>query len=204
MASENHQSGASGGQPEGDSAPRCRVHRERLALGPCQRCGQFLCGPCQAAPGMCGPCWDRLHEDRAVKQLPVLAILLMTHGVAVTAMGGIFCAYGVSLWWQLQDLGATPGPTNDNIFQFVGPSILLVGLVQVLPGLFQSVAGWRLFHWHGRGFGMASLVSGLLTLVTCYCFPTSLILLAWGIYVLSRPDLAERFRLATDGARTRS
>ena len=63
----------------------------------------------------------------------------------------------------------------------------------LIVGALQLWAGWRMRTYRSRGLVIAALIAGLLTLVGCYCLPTSLVLLVWGLVILLDAAVAERF-----------
>jgi hypothetical protein len=74
----------------------------------------------------------------------------------------------------------------------VGVCNLLVGILQVCAGAFGIVL-------RGYTLGLVALVSGLLTITSCYCFPTSLALLVYGMIIYCHSTTRTAFQLAREG-----
>lgn len=184
---------------EGEATPerRCALHPDAIAdAGTCARCGSFMCGACGAsgfAQPICRACALRLRGGRFVSQVPALGIVMMIHGAMILSLGIFLVVYGAFFAAAAYD---TPNPLAgpaEVIAQLVVSSMVGIGLLQFLPGVLQIVAGWRARTYHSRGFAIAALVAGLLAMITCYCAPTSIAMLVWGLVVLLGKDVAARF-----------
>lgn len=187
-------------QPAGVApAASCAAHEDRAAdAGTCSRCGSFMCAECRQdlEPPLCRSCLDRIDESRAVAHVPVFAIVLMVHGALVLAMGLMLVVYGASLLWSFGTMPEAeqmpPGPLSMMPGMLIGTMIAEAALHLLVGGL-QFWAGWRVRTYRSRGFGIAAGVLGLLTVLGCYCLPTSLAMLVWSLVVLLRDDVAQRF-----------
>jgi len=189
-------------EPEGsETAARCAVHPERPAEGgTCDRCGSFMCAECRLSGRdrpLCEACQRRLESGRFVGQVPLFGIALMVHGGLVLGLGLLVTAYGGFLLEAFASMDA-PQPTPDDpgaamLPDFLVGSMAAVGLANTLVGALQLWAGWRIRVYRSRGLGLAALCSGLITVVGCYCAPTSLGMLVWGLVILLSGDVADRF-----------
>ena len=65
--------------------------------------------------------------------------------------------------------------------------------VALIGGALKLGAGRRNRALKDRGLGIAALLSGLVSLGTCYCFPSALVLLIWGLRVYSDPEVRRAF-----------
>ena len=185
--------------PAEAAAVSCAVHEGRATdAGTCSRCGSFMCSECRTdvEPSLCQMCLDRLDEPRAVAHVPVFSVVMMVHAALVAAMGLMLVVYGVSLLWSF---GTMPEPTEEVPSPIAIMPGMLVGTMMVeaalhlVVGGLQFWAGWRLRTFKSRGLGIAALVLGLLTALGCYCLPSSLAVLVWGLVLLLRDDVAQRF-----------
>jgi hypothetical protein len=70
-----------------------------------------------------------------------------------------------------------------------------------VPGLLQLRAGYRLRSFRSRTLGLVALSAGVATVFGCYCAPTSIALLIWGVVVLANRDVIARFA-ASSGSDT--
>lgn len=180
---------------------RCAEHPESPASGTCTRCGSYMCTDCRATTILehCERCASKLEQGRFVAQVPVFAILLAAHGVLLAGMGAYFLIY--TALFLLHGVSANDAiPTGEadgfisgmlfGAFGFIGAATLIVGILQL-------VAGLRLRTFRSRLLGFVALAAGLLTVISCYCAPSSIALLIWGAIVLRSPDVAARFDAAS-------
>ena len=182
------------------TAAKCAQHAERPARPePCPRCGTFFCDECASESlTTCVVCERRLESGRYVAQVPFLGIAMMIHGAITLGVAVMMTLYGGFLAAAFQDL---PEGGDDPASALLLPELLVgsmlgIGLVHVLPGLLQIIAGWQVRSYRGRVFGVLALATGLVTVISCYCAPTSIAMLLWGAVVLFSGDVAARFAVA--------
>ena len=77
----------------------------------------------------------------------------------------------------------------------------VIGLVHMVPGVLQVWAGVQLRAFRARGLALAGLGGGLVTVLGCYCSPTSIAMLVWGLIVLMHEDVRARFAAAGGSGR---
>jgi hypothetical protein len=179
------------------SEPRCALHPDAIAAaGTCGRCGSYMCAAC-AADGfgqpMCRACARRLLGGRFVSQVPALGIVMMIHGAMILSLGILLVVYGLFFAAATYDTPNELAAPTELIAQLVVSSMVGIGLLHFLPGVLQIVAGWRTRTYRSRGFAIAALGAGLLAMVGCYCAPTSIAMLIWGLVVLLGKDVVARF-----------
>jgi hypothetical protein len=71
--------------------------------------------------------------------------------------------------------------------------LFLAGLAASLVGLARLAAGLLNMFLRGRVLGMATVVAGLASSITCCCLPTSLALCCYGLIVYSNADVRRAF-----------
>ena len=69
----------------------------------------------------------------------------------------------------------------------------------IIPGLFQITAGIANLRLKGRTFGIVALVAGMLSVGTCYCTPTAVALLVYGLIVYLNETTRQVFALGREG-----
>jgi hypothetical protein len=74
-----------------------------------------------------------------------------------------------------------------------------MGSAGIVPGIIQIIAGIRNFRLHGRIFGIVALVTGVLSIGTCYCAPTSVALMVYGLIIYLNNTSTQVFSLAQQG-----
>jgi hypothetical protein len=75
-----------------------------------------------------------------------------------------------------------------------------LGAVIFSCGIVNLIAGVRIVRFRGRVFGLIALFTNVLPLITCYCAPTSIAMMVYGLIVLFQPDVARAFELVAAGA----
>ncbi|HEY8432839.1 MAG TPA: B-box zinc finger protein [Sandaracinaceae bacterium] len=185
---------------------RCAVHADRPAAATCARCGSFMCDECRAPdlPRCCTACGTRLATGRFVAQIPAFGIALMVHGGITAATGLYYAVFGgfLALEWARVPSEPSDALPIDALFEslFFGVAALM-GLVHFVPGALQMWAGWRVRTYRSRRLAILALVAGLVAGIGCYCAPTSIGMLVWGLVILMERDVRERFAAAEGSGR---
>ena len=76
---------------------------------------------------------------------------------------------------------------------------VVFGLVILSVGILRIVAGVRNYKYRGKVLGIVALVVGMLPALTCYCLPTSLGLLIYGLIVYLNNDVVRAFAMGEEG-----
>ncbi len=134
--------------------------------------------------------------------VPVLASFMIFQG-GISVLFGVMMA-GFSLLMPaliMQADGGDPPPGMDpesfGIMMFAvyfGMSVV-VGL----PGLIVLWAGIQLLKFKGRVLSMVALGLGLVSGLICYCLPSGIALLIYGLIVLNNEQVRTAFDLRSDG-----
>ena len=135
------------------------------------------------------------------KQIPVVAILLIVQGALELLMGGFYLISGGIV---ATIMARQPPPAgNPNLpfspVWFMGGMYAVMGFGALAVAALKIFAGWRNYSFRGRTWGVAALVSGMASLVTCYCFPTALLLMIYGLIVYLSADAAWAFSMGDQG-----
>ena len=186
-----------------DGGARCAVHPDlAAAAGTCERCGNFMCGGClSAAPNrrLCVGCFELSVGKGRVAQLPVLGILMAVHGGLLLALGLMNLATYLMMFPMMESIMTqSPDLSQGEAEGFIWAVLAATGLASVashfIPGILQIVAGVRVRKRKSRTLAIVGLVFGLASMLGCYCFPTSLAMLVWGMIVLLDPDVQVAMR----------
>ncbi|MGB7344108.1 MAG: hypothetical protein WBD20_07835 [Pirellulaceae bacterium] len=141
----------------------------------------------------------------------VLGILMIIQGV-LDFIAGIFV--GFYAWFMPQVFmemqaemakqaakngGQAPQglPPDFGMYIAIGGGIFAV--VLVLIGTLTIYSGIGVMKFQRRVLAVISLLLGMLTLLTCYCFPTSFLLATYGLIVLFSQSVAYAFHLRSEG-----
>ncbi|HEV3340626.1 MAG TPA: hypothetical protein VG125_09720 [Pirellulales bacterium] len=132
------------------------------------------------------------------RQIPVVAILLMVQGGLEMLMGGILALFGSTFaFFMVQQQGqgganVPPGPPFGLLMVAV---YAVMGIGAFAVAALKLFAGWQNYFFRGRTWGIAALASGVVSIVTCYCFPTALILMVYGLIVYLSAEAGWAFSL---------
>jgi hypothetical protein len=127
------------------------------------------------------------------RQVTTVAILLIVQGVIDLTTGLTLCV--VALY-------VATGRTGLQLEMFPLPpqiGVLVFGPLLTAAGLLKLVAGIRNYSCRGHLLGILALASSLVSAVLCYCAPTSLILMTWGLILYRRPEVERAFLMGRQG-----
>ena len=126
------------------------------------------------------------------RQVTVVAILLMVQGGLELLMGGFYLLLGGTMAMFAREEAVQPGMV------FGGVSSVM-GVTGILAGALHAVAGWQNYFFRRRWLGITGLVAGLGSMFTCYCFPTALVLMIYGMIVYCSGQSSWAFALGQQG-----
>ena len=137
--------------------------------------------------------------------IKVVAILMIVQGALEVIMGGFFAAMGPVMFglmrWASPSTSGTSGPSSPEFWSagVVSGLYLLMGLPVLLVGIFRIVAGLRNLSYRNRTMGIVALAAGAVSLMTCYCLPTSIGLMVYGLIVYLDQQSQRAFALGEQG-----
>ncbi|QDU98428.1 hypothetical protein [Lignipirellula cremea] len=147
----------------------------------------------------------RPRERGLVGHVRVVSILQMVQGGLDLSAGLLLIGMAVFFGYFLEEI-AKENPAMDPQGQLANGGMKamsiaygVAGGVIVAIGLLSVVAGAFNLRYRGRVLGFISLTTGLLTVLTCYCAPTSLALFVYGLVVYLNPSVAQAFDLGEAG-----
>jgi hypothetical protein len=137
-----------------------------------------------------------------VKQVTIVAILMMIQGVLESLMGVFLCVMGPFIFTIMQQMpqnqpGAQPPP--EELAGILSGVYVLLGVVALIAGVLKIVAGVRNLKYRGKVLGIVALASGVATIFTCYCAPTAIALLVYGLIVYLNADVGRAFAMGEQG-----
>ncbi len=146
-----------------------------------------------------------------VAQVPILGVLMIIQGVLeiLVSLAIAFYAFLTPMIFDqirrdaAKNGGAQPPqlpPAAENwamiVAVILAAGILLLAVLTILCGV-------RIMNYRARVLGITMLLVGLLTIATCYCFPTSLALAVYGMFVLLNTSVQHAFALRANGHEVR-
>jgi hypothetical protein len=76
---------------------------------------------------------------------------------------------------------------------------IALGMANAVAGLINIMGGIPMMRYRYRTFVIVALFSNVATFASCYCLPTSLGLMIWGLIVMFQKDVAEAFTMGAAG-----
>jgi hypothetical protein len=135
-----------------------------------------------------------------VSQVQIVAIMMLINGGLACLMGGLLVAVGPLMWSMLSmDPGRPKGPGEEKLITAISIIYVVAGIVVLLGGVMSIVGGIRGLKFRNRGLVLAALFCNILPVFSCYCAPTSIGLMIYGLIVMFQSDVAEAFRMAESG-----
>lgn len=143
-----------------------------------------------------------------VNQVVVLGVLMIIQGVLDLMAGAaaMFYAFFMPQIFEEMQAGAAGGqpppelPAEFGTYMMIGGALFAAALFVI--GILLVVSGIGVIRFQKRPLAIASLCLGLLTLMTCYCFPSSLALGIYGLIVLLNQPVMLAFELRSQGYTT--
>jgi hypothetical protein len=137
-----------------------------------------------------------------VNQVRIVAVLNCVQGGLEIPLGLMLMAASLFVPTILQAQkgsmppGAVPPQQMEQILKI---TYLAIGTPMVLAGVLRIYAGIQNFRFRSRMLGIASLALGLVSVVGCYCSPTSIAVLIYGLIVYLNPAVATAFDMGRQG-----
>jgi hypothetical protein len=154
----------------------------------------------QDQPYMPAPVMDSGHGY--VSQVRVVAILNCVQGVLEVLLG--LMLVGVAIFMpimiemeQAKDRAGQPPPPE--LKWILGGVYGVMGGAPLIAGLLRIIAGVQNFRFRSRTLGMVSFFVGLASLFSCYCAPTSIAILVYGLIVYLNPAVKAAFEMGQQG-----
>lgn len=132
-----------------------------------------------------------------VGQVKIVGILMLVNGVTVALMGALYAAMGPMMMAFAPPAGAGGGGPPPEIFLIIYGTI---GGVVLLVGVLNVIAGYRVTTMRNRVLGLIALFTNVVALITCYCAPTAIAMMVYGLIVLFQPDVTRAFEMVAGGA----
>jgi len=140
-----------------------------------------------------------------VNQVRIFAILNAVQGMLEIPMGCMTTGMGAALptmirMGKAKNPGGPPLDSNDETMLWVLSLVYLgIGLPVLTSGILRIIAGWQNYRFKGRMIGMVSIIVGLGTMFSCYCAPTAVGLLVYGLIIFVNPAVKAAFEMARQG-----
>ena len=139
------------------------------------------------------------NPDGYVRQVRVVAVLLIVHGTLLLALAVVLLLMTVALAFVPTSASDPEMPLNPEMKFWVSAAYAAVAGVLLAIALVQIFAGIRNLWLRGRTLGLFALGLGVLAALTVYCAPTAIALAIFGLIVYLHPSVELAFRLRAQG-----
>lgn len=139
-----------------------------------------------------------------VSQVRIVAILNCVQGGLEIPLGlmllgaAAFVPYLIQMEKANNPGAAGGGPPPE--FEWILPAAYgSIGTLLLAAGILRIYAGIQNFRFRGRVLGIVSFCLGLVSMMGCYCTPTSIALLVYGLIVYLNPAVIAAFEMGKQG-----
>jgi hypothetical protein len=141
-----------------------------------------------------------------VSQVPIIGILMIVNGILCILYGFVQMAMGPFMQSIFAMQGAQMPPEAkvqmqqmQQMMQYMFWVYIALGTLNAVVGVVSIAAGIPAMRYRSRTFVIIALFLNPATFMSCYCLPTSLGLMIWGLIVLLQKDVAEAFKMGAAG-----
>ncbi|WP_153557383.1 hypothetical protein [Roseimaritima sediminicola] len=142
-------------------------------------------------PGLSDP--SQPHYSSQVQQI-------MPWGIVTMVNGALYSLLGLGLLILPVVLVATEEIDRDEAW-ILSAVYGVFGLGLLTCGLLQLFGGWRAIHFRSYGLSITAAVAAGLGVFTCYCAPTGLGVIVWGLILLLNSDVRYAYELRKSHSR---
>ncbi len=130
---------------------------------------------------------------RMIRHVRIVAVLTMCHGAMLCLMGAMLLMF--TYFFASMPAGGVPAQTGMMMLAYY----LVIGLGVAGVGVGSIYAGYCNFSFRGRILGIVMLSLGMVSVMTCYCAPTSIALAIYGLIVYLNQNVSKAFALGEQG-----
>jgi hypothetical protein len=140
-----------------------------------------------------------------VSQVRTFAILNIIQGALEIPMGlmstGMAVLFPVMMSMeQARDPSAEAElPFEGRMLWLVSGIYLAIGMPVLTCGILRIVSGVRNFRFKGRTLSLISIIAGVSSVLSCYCAPTALGILVYGLILHLNPAVKAAFEMGRQG-----
>lgn len=140
-----------------------------------------------------------------VGHIRIFSILNVVQGILETLFGLMASVAGVffpvmARMDEFQKAAAQGnGPPPERMMWIVGGIYVAIGLVALASGILRIVAGIQNYRLKSRVLGLVSVIVGVAPVFTCYCAPTAIGMLVYGLLIHLDPAVVAAFKMVAEG-----
>jgi hypothetical protein len=132
-----------------------------------------------------------------VGQVTVVAILMIVQGTLVSLIG-LLCMIAGPAMFSLS--GSSHQAEEERVIALFGGIYILFGGLLLGTGGLNIAAGIKNLKYRSRTLGIVALCIGGLAMFTCYCAPTAIGLMIYGLIIYLNQDVSRAFEMGEQGA----
>ena len=136
-----------------------------------------------------------------VPQVTVVSILMIVQGSLVTLVGLFLLIMGPAMF-SLNASNHRAGAEQERFISILGGFYILFGGLLVGVGGLNIAAGIKNLKYRSRTLGITALSLGALAMFSCYCAPTAIGLMIYGLIIYLNQDVSRAFEMGEQGAST--
>jgi hypothetical protein len=142
---------------------------------------------------------DVPRSSGPVKQVKVVAILMIVQGSLECVMG-LLCVFIGPFTYAILTEAQKQSPAPQMPPGVLSAIYVALGALMLALGIFRIVSGVRNLKYRGRVLGIVALAAGVLSVFTCYCAPSAIGLLIYGLIIYLNDDVRRAFEQGEQGA----
>jgi hypothetical protein len=100
---------------------------------------------------------------------------------------------------EVQETKADGQMPPEQFLWIAGAIYLAIGVAALASGILRIVAGVQNYRFKNRVLGLASIIVGMAPVFTCYCAPTAIGLLVYGLIIHLDPAVVAAFKMVAEG-----
>jgi len=127
----------------------------------------------------------------------VQGMLEILMGLMLTAIGGMLPF--ISQMKEMKEAETPEGMPPEQFFWVFGGIYIAIGLVALASGILRIVAGVQNYRFKSRVLGLVSVIVGVAPVFTCYCAPTAIGMLVYGLIIHLDPAVVAAFKMVAEG-----
>lgn len=139
-----------------------------------------------------------------VGHVRIFSVLNAVQGMLEVLMGLMLAGLGafmpfISRIKEVQEGKADGEIPPEQVLWIAGAVYLGIGLVALSSGILRIVAGVQNYRFRSRVLGLISIIVGVAPVFTCYCAPTAIGMLVYGLIIHLDPAVVAAFRMVAEG-----
>jgi hypothetical protein len=139
-----------------------------------------------------------------VGHIRIFSVLNGVQGILETLTGLGASALGVLMPFigqmkEVQEAKADGEMPPEQFMWVIGGIYLGIGIVALVSGIIRIVAGVQNYRLKSRVLGLVSIIVGVAPVFTCYCAPTAIGMLVYGLIINLDPAVVTAFKMVAEG-----